>query len=82
MVFMKDCIERSHKVHKDCRRHCTKASSIKSALKIKEYEYLFGLSTSSITSELRESTYKFDFKKNCFICSTTADEKGKLEQSR
>ena len=27
------------KVHKNCRRHCTKASSIKCALKIKEYEY-------------------------------------------
>ena len=35
-----------------------------------------------MTSELRGSTHKFDFKKNCFICSTTADEKGKLEQSR
>ena len=27
------------KVHKDCRWHYTKASSIKSALKIEEYEY-------------------------------------------
>ena len=27
------------KVHKDCRRHYTKASSIKSALKFKECEY-------------------------------------------